>query len=746
MEYKTETAPIVPGKHGPLIGAIDQGTSSTRFLVFAAGSGEVLTYHQQEVAQQFPAEGWVEQCPLELLRSVRTCLERAVENLGRLSIAYEDIKAVGIANQRETTIVWDKHTGQPLYNAIVWLDSRTASTVEELTARAPHRDGNALRTACGLPLSTYFSALKLRWLLDRVPSVAAAAKEGRLMFGTVDSWLVWNLTGGVDGGLHLTDVTNASRTMLLNLTELRWDPKLCKFFDIPMSCLPEVRSSSEVYGAITGGPLQGVPIAGVLGDQQAALVGQLCLSAGQAKNTYGTGCFLLYNTGQQVVHSPHGLLTTVAYQFGDAPACYALEGSVAIAGAAVRWLRDNMAVIASADEVEPLAASVPDTAGVYFVPAFSGLYAPYWRPDARGVVCGLSQRATKAHLARAALEAVCYQTREILAAMREDSGVALQRLLVDGGMAGNDLLMQLQADLAGVPVERPTMLETTALGAAMAAGAALGVWPLQALPPPATDAFLPQLPEPEREARFGRWQMAVQRSLGWEAPRGGGPAPDVDSRRTASVSLALFGLGSLVTIILAERLRHPSPPLPGSPAHCQAGLAGVLLSGELGNCSPASVATFVGDNCANAYEFVSKQCVAAVSNEHVQMLYGALSYYYTRLLNGPSIFLENLSFQYGRLALVIKDCLRVAPEYICNYTYSTAQYISNIIYASVVSRLCDMRSGTVAVCQGAWRHVATLGYFACVPFTTAYQHTSDVIRWLCALLYFARAETQEEDR
>ncbi|XP_063868538.1 glycerol kinase-like isoform X5 [Scylla paramamosain] len=449
-----DTSIPISGRLGPLVGAVDQGTSSTRFLVFSATTGEVLTYHQVEVAQHYPKEGWVEQDCNELLKSVHTCILKAVENLKSLEIDPGDIKAVGITNQRETTVVWDRTTGLPLCNAIVWLDARTASTAEAILKETPGQNKDYLKDLCGLPISTYFSAVKLRWLLDNLPEVQEAAAQGNLLFGTVDSWLLWNLTGGLDGGLHVTDVTNASRTMLMNISTLQWDANLCKFFKIPMSILPEIRSSSEIYGYITKGPLLGIPISGVLGDQQAALVGQMCLSRGQAKNTYGTGCFLLYNTGTQIVQSEHGLLTTVGYKLGKkSPTIYALEGSVAIAGAAVTWLRDNLHVIKSSTDIEPLAKKVKDSGGVYFVPAFSGLFAPYWRSDARGTICGLTQASTSAHLARAVLEAVCFQTREILDAMQKDSGITLNKLQVDGGMTCNNTLMQLQADIAGVPVD-----------------------------------------------------------------------------------------------------------------------------------------------------------------------------------------------------------------------------------------------------------------------------------------------------
>ncbi|XP_050703171.1 glycerol kinase-like isoform X2 [Eriocheir sinensis] len=532
----------VSGRLGPLVGAVDQGTSSTRFLVFSANTGEVLTYHQEEVAQIYPNEGWVEQDCNGLLKSVHTCIEKAVENLKSLEIDPADIKAIGITNQRETTIVWDKTTGKPLYNAIVWLDARTASTVDAVLKETPGQNKDYLKDLCGLPITTYFSALKLRWLLDNVPEVQEVAEKGNLFFGTVDSWLLWNMTGGLEGGLHVTDVTNASRTMLMNITTLKWDANLCKFFKIPMSVLPEIRSSAEIYGYITDGPLLGIPISGVLGDQQAALVGQMCLSRGQAKNTYGTGCFLLYNTGTQIVQSDHGLLTTVAYKLGKkAPTIYALEGSVAIAGAAVRWLRDNLSIIQSSADIEKLAKTVKDSGGVYFVPAFSGLFAPYWRTDARGTICGLTQGSTGAHLARAVLEAVCFQTREILDAMQKDSGITLNKLQVDGGMTGNNILMQLQADIAGVPVARPSMTETTSLGAAMAAGAAEGieVWDLTKLTPLTTDDFTPAIMPEEREMRYEKWCMAVKRCMDWELPRDKQPGPEGPLRNMTPTATGL---------------------------------------------------------------------------------------------------------------------------------------------------------------------------------------------------------------
>ncbi|KAH3868573.1 hypothetical protein DPMN_031723 [Dreissena polymorpha] len=439
--------------YGDLVGAVDQGTSSSRFLIFSTKDARLVTFHQQEIEQKYPNEGWCEEDPMEILQSVKTCMKEALTKLQQLNISPDKIKCIGITNQRETTVVWDKVTGEPLYNAIVWLDARTASTVNQLIEKTECKTKDGLRSLCGLPIATYFSAVKLRWLLDNVPAVSKAAQEGRCLFGTVDSWLLWNLTGGRNGGCHITDVTNASRTMLMNIETLQWDDQLCKFFGVEKTMLPEIRSSAEVYGTLTEGPLKGLPISGILGDQQAALVGQLCFKPGQAKNTYGTGCFLLMNSGEKPVQSKNGLLTTVGYQLGPGkPAVYALEGAIAIGGACVKWLRDNLGIISTAPEIETLARKVDSTYGCYFVPAFSGLFCPYWQSDARGIICGLSQFTTKEHIARAALEAVCFQTRELLEAMAQDSGIPLRSIQVDGGMTANQLLMQLQADLMGIDV------------------------------------------------------------------------------------------------------------------------------------------------------------------------------------------------------------------------------------------------------------------------------------------------------
>ncbi|CAG0912288.1 unnamed protein product [Notodromas monacha] len=492
-------------RYGPLVGAIDQGTSSSRFLVFRAQTGELLTYHQMETKQLFPREGWAEQDPLNILETVEECIEKAVEKLEKLSIDPSDIKAIGVTNQRETTVTWDRRTGLPLYNAIVWHDMRTTETVDWCIARTSSKDKNHFQSTCGLPITTYFSAVKMRWLMENVPNVYDAVHEGHGLFGTIDSWIVWNLTGGPRGGIHVTDVTNASRTMLMDIKTMQWDSEICRFFEIPKDILPTIRSSSEVYGQIVDGPLHGTPISGILGDQQAALVGNRCFSEGQAKNTYGTGCFLLCNVGRKLMMSNHGLLTTVAYQLGaDAPPIYALEGSVAVGGGLVRWLRDNIGIIQKDADIELLASTVSDAGGCYIVPAFSGLFAPYWRSDARGTICGLSRFTTKSHIARAALEAICYQTKDLLESIILDTSrsVVLTSLKVDGGMTANNLLMQLQADLLGIPVVRPSMAESTSLGAAMVAGAAKGidVWEIHAEPinsgtPEAVDTFMPSITE-----------------------------------------------------------------------------------------------------------------------------------------------------------------------------------------------------------------------------------------------------------
>jgi glycerol kinase len=492
------------------VGAIDQGTTSTRFIVFNAG-GAIIASAQKEHAQIMPQPGWVEHDAAEIWTNTR---EVIVEALAKRDLAPSDLAAVGITNQRETTVLWDRATGQPVHNALVWMDTRTDRLVAEFTAAGGQ---DRLRGKTGLPLATYFSGLKLKWLLDTVPGARARAAAGELLFGTIDTWLAWNLTGGADGGLHITDVTNASRTQLMDLETLDWDPEILALFDIPRGCLPAIRSSSEVYGTCDG-VLEGVPLAGILGDQQAALFGQACLAPGEAKNTYGTGCFMLMNTGEKPFPSQYGLLTTLGYKLGDAPAVYALEGSISIAGALVQWLRDNLGLVSDAAEIEALAATVEDNGDVYFVPAFSGLYAPHWQDKARGVIAGLTRFAGKGHLARAALEATAFQTREVLDAMARDSGVAITELRSDGGMVVNELLMQFQADILGVPVVRPKVIETTALGAAYAAGLAVGYWASTADITAnwgVDKRWHPAMHEDRRATLYAKWNKAVSRSMDW---------------------------------------------------------------------------------------------------------------------------------------------------------------------------------------------------------------------------------------
>jgi glycerol kinase len=496
------------------IGAIDQGTTSTRFIVFDA-AGKVVACAQKEHRQIYPQAGWVEHDAEEIWQRTQDVMAQA---MAEARLKAGDLAAIGITNQRETTVLWSKKTGKPLHNAIVWQDTRVADEVSRF-AKEP---GNGFfRSRTGLPLSTYFSALKLRWLLENVSGARGQAESGEVLFGNIDSFLLWKLTGAENKGLHATDVTNASRTQLMNLDTLEWDEELLRAFAIPRQVLPQIRSSSEVYGHIAQGPLEGVAIAGILGDQQAALVGQTCFTSGEAKNTYGTGCFLLMNTGTKPTESKHGLLTTVAYKLGQEPARYALEGSVAIAGALVQWLRDNFGLIKTSAEVEDLARTVEDNGGVYMVPAFSGLYAPYWKEHARGVIAGLTRYANKGHLARAALEAVAFQTREVVEAMEQDSGIRLEELRVDGGMVGNDLLMQFQADILNRPVVLPSTKETTSLGAAYAAGLAMGFFSsVDALRSQwsAEKIWNPAMEPTRREQMYKEWKKAVTRTFDWMEP------------------------------------------------------------------------------------------------------------------------------------------------------------------------------------------------------------------------------------
>ncbi|KQY46142.1 glycerol kinase GlpK [Cellulomonas sp. Root137] len=493
--------------------AIDQGTTSTRAIVFDH-SGQIVESGQIEHEQIFPRAGWVEHNAEEIWKNTREVVGLA---LTRANLTYRDLAAVGITNQRETAVVWDRTTGKPVYNAIVWQDTRTQKIAEELGALGGGAD--RYKAKVGLPLATYFSGPKIKWILDNVDGARAKAEAGDLAFGNTDAWVLWNMTGGVDGGVHVTDPTNASRTMLMDLATLTWDADIAADMGIPLSMLPEIKSSSEVYGkGREGGMVPGVPIAGILGDQQAATFGQACFEVGMAKNTYGTGNFMLINTGTEPIPSKNGLLTTVCYKIGDQPTVYALEGSIAVSGSLVQWLRDNLGIISSAPEIEELAKTVDDNGGAYFVPAFSGLFAPYWRSDARGALVGLTRYVNKGHIARAALEATAFQTREVLDAMNADSGVDLTELKVDGGMVQDELLMQFQADILGVPVVRPKVAETTALGAAYAAGIAVGFWngEQDVIDNWAEDKrWEPTMDADERARQYRLWKKAVTKTFDW---------------------------------------------------------------------------------------------------------------------------------------------------------------------------------------------------------------------------------------
>jgi glycerol kinase len=498
----------------PYIGAIDQGTTSTRFMIFDRG-GKIVASAQKEHGQIYPKPGWVEHDPQEIWRRTGEVIADA---LAQGKIRASDLAAVGITNQRETTVVWNRKTGEPVTNALVWQDIRVADDVARFS-----RAGGAdrFRAKTGLPISTYFSALKIRWILMNIPGARKKAESGDLLFGTIDTFLAWHLTGGPQGGLHITDVTNASRTQLMNLSTLAWDRDILKEYEIPEALLPRICASSGEFGKICHPALAGVPLCGILGDQQAALVGQVCFQPGEAKNTYGTGCFLLMNTGERSVQSKHGLLTTVAYQMAGEPARYALEGSIAITGALVQWMRDNLGIIEASDQIEALARTVSDNGGVYFVPAFSGMYAPYWNDRARGIIVGLTRYANKGHLARAVLEATAFQTRDVVEAMEKDSGDALQTLRVDGGMVANDLLMQFQADILKRKVVRPATRETTALGAAYAAGLGSGFYAgtSDLLSNWSADhTWTPSMDTAERRTLYNTWKKAVTRSLDWADP------------------------------------------------------------------------------------------------------------------------------------------------------------------------------------------------------------------------------------
>jgi glycerol kinase len=492
------------------VGAVDQGTTSTRFMLFDH-SGQVAGVDQKEHEQIFPKAGWVEHDANEIRQRTQEVIAGCLEKTGA---SPDDIAAVGVTNQRETTVVWDRATGEPIHNALVWQDTRTDKICDQLSA-----DGgqDRFRATTGLPIATYFSGPKIAWILDNVDGARKRAEAGELAFGNIDTWVIWNLTGGTDGGAHVTDVSNASRTMMMDLASLSWNDEILGILGVPKAMLPEIRASSEVYGEAVG-ELAGTPVAGDLGDQQAALFGQTCFSVGEAKNTYGTGSFLLLNTGEEPVPSKSGLITGVAYKIGDRPAAYMLEGSIAITGALVQWLRDNLGLIKESSEIEALAASVDDNGGVYFVPAFSGLFAPYWKGDARGVIAGLTRYVNKGHIARATLEATAWQSREVVDAMNADSGVELTSLKVDGGMVANELLMQFQADSLGVPVIRPTVSETTSLGAAYAAGLAVGFWDeIEDLRANwgKDKEWTPQMDAAERDREYHFWKKAVTRTFDW---------------------------------------------------------------------------------------------------------------------------------------------------------------------------------------------------------------------------------------
>jgi len=505
------------------VGAIDQGTSSTRFVIIEISTGKLLYSHQVEFTQinynDERRSGWAEHDPVEIMKTIHTCIDTV---LTTNKISPSDISAIGITNQRETTLVWSKKTGQPLHNALVWHDTRTTGIVDRIVTQHGKGDANFLRRICGLPVSTYFSAMKLLWLIEHSSEIAAAVKSGDALFGTIDSWILYNLTGSVNGGVHITDVTNASRTMLMDVNKLAWDKHTCDLFGINMAILPKIVSNAEVYGTVTSGAAAGVKLAGCLGDQQAAMVGQLCFETGTAKNTYGTGCFMLMNTGTTAVQSKNGLLTTVAFQLGNAEKVYyALEGAIPVAGSAIQWMRDKMKLIKTAPEINDMAKEVPDNGGVYFVTAFSGLLSPYWRSDARGLIAGISHGTTRGHIARAVIEAAAWQTRDVSDAMQNDSGVKLTKLKVDGGMCQSDVLAQFQADCLQTDVVRPESLEATAAGAAYAAGLAVKAWPnlgalLKIVEPAQKPKIFNANADPKRVAKwFSQWHKAVNATFGW---------------------------------------------------------------------------------------------------------------------------------------------------------------------------------------------------------------------------------------
>lgn len=504
------------------VGSIDEGTSSTRFMIFSSKTHMPVASHQISTTNICLNEGWVEQDPEDILIKVKETIAVTCEKLKEKNILPKSVIAIGVTNQRETTLVWDKFTGKPLHNAIIWMDMRTQPIVDRfLNKKIPNcydlKDRKRyLQFKCGLIMNPYFSVFKLIWLMENVPKVSEAIKEERCMFGTIDSWLIWNLTGGINGGIHITDVTNASRTMLMNIHSLRWDKSLMEFFEIPKGVLlPEIRSCSEVYGRMTDGPLNDIPISGCIGDQQAALMGQMCFLAGQAKCTFGTGCFLLYNTGRKPVISNNGLLTTVAFKMGPhVDPIYALEGSVAVAGSVAKWLVENLNIVDSINSIMEKAKSVDSTNGVHFVSAFSGLYAPYWRSDARGTITGLTMETNDAHLMRATLEGICFQTKDVMQSMQSDTGHIITTLNVDGGMVLSDTFLQILTNLCSLPVVRSKMIESTALGAALAAGFAVNLWSMHGVKSDC-DTFVPTITEEEQENQYVLWKNAIDRSIGW---------------------------------------------------------------------------------------------------------------------------------------------------------------------------------------------------------------------------------------
>ncbi|XP_049772196.1 glycerol kinase-like [Schistocerca cancellata] len=541
----------------PLIGVINEGTNTASFVVCSVKTWEEIVYHTERIKQICPHEGWQEQDPMEIIDLVRKCISETLLKMEEQGIDISRIVTLGITNQRETSILWDSTTGQPLYNAIVWSDIRAVSLIDNVLAKVPDNDKNALKPICGLPISTLFSALKIRWMIENVPEIRKAIREQKCMFGTVDTWIVWNLTGGVKGGLHITDVTNASRTMLMNIESLQWDSVLCRYMQVPKEILPTIHSSSEIYGYVAEGQLKNIPISGILGNQQSALIGEMCLNEGEAKSTYRAGCFVVYNTGTTRIDSSHGLVTTVAYQLGkSASPNYALEGSVAVAGSSIMWLKENMNLIDSVPESENVADEVKTTGDVYFVPAFTGLYAPYWRNDARGILCGLTEFTTKQHIVRACLEAVCYQVRDILEAVRKDTGLTLITLKANGTMAQNDLLLQLQADICGIPVDRSAVPDVSTLGIALTAAQAEGIdlWngsPI-ALNFHNNHCFEPCISNEERNHKYNKWKMAVQRSFGWATTKKSLAMTDERYRLLASLPGTLFLITNFIFLILSK--------------------------------------------------------------------------------------------------------------------------------------------------------------------------------------------------